>query len=274
MQTLPDLRRRALAALRTAQGGRGAPDGAGYVADWRDLLLPGVEAQDFAADLDQGAGHELGGKFRAVHSSTGLAVNGFAPFRRRLADLILPGGDGWQDLRFEAKLPTGLRRGTPPNLDLLVTGTGGVVGIESKLTEWMTPKRAAFSSAYADEITDWRRDEGWFAQMAHLVRSPGIYRHLDAAQLVKHAFALGRLRPAGGVTLLYLYWEPANADSLPACATHRAEIAALSAAVAGSVPAFVARSHDDLWASWAGPRAPAWRAAHVAALRRRYHVAV
>ena len=30
-------------------------------------------------------GAELKGKFRAVHSSTALAVNVFGPFRRRLA---------------------------------------------------------------------------------------------------------------------------------------------------------------------------------------------
>ena len=58
---------------------------AGYVDVASDNLVPSVRLEDFEADVRGGAGAELKGKFRAVHSSTALAVNVFGPFRRRLA---------------------------------------------------------------------------------------------------------------------------------------------------------------------------------------------
>ena len=110
-------------------------DPKGYVADFRDTLLPQVTLEDFEADLSSGDGNELQTKFRAAHSSSGLAVNCFAPFRSRIADLAMPMAAGFDDLRFERKCPTGLRGGRAPNLDVVLSGPGGVVGIESKLTE-------------------------------------------------------------------------------------------------------------------------------------------
>jgi hypothetical protein len=65
-------------------------DPKGYVADFRDTLLPQVTLKDFEADLSSGDGNELQTKFRAAHSSSGLAVNCFAPFRSRIADLAMP----------------------------------------------------------------------------------------------------------------------------------------------------------------------------------------
>ena len=71
----------ALAALREAFS-RQRPDvpldAKGYAADFRDTLLTLVVPEDFEADLDAGDGNELQTKFRAVHSSSGLAVNCFA----------------------------------------------------------------------------------------------------------------------------------------------------------------------------------------------------
>jgi hypothetical protein len=97
-------------------------DPKGYVADFRDTLLPQVTLEDFEADLSSGDGNELETKFRAAHSSSGLAVNCFAPFRSRIADLAMPMGAGFDDLRFERKCPTGLRGGRAPNLDVVLSG--------------------------------------------------------------------------------------------------------------------------------------------------------
>jgi hypothetical protein len=130
--------------------------------------------------------------FRAIHSSSGLAVNCFAPFRRRMGDLMLPGAGGFETLAFERRCPTGLRGGRAPNLDVLLIGPGGVVGIESKLTEHLAPHRAEFSIAYAEQIRDERRDQGYFREMLRLMDRPDSYVWLDAAQLIKHAFGLTR----------------------------------------------------------------------------------
>ena len=49
--------------------------------------------------------------------------------------------------------------------------------------------------------------------MSALVERPDTYRLLDAAQLVKHAFGLARRFPHEPAVLLYLFWEPADAEA-------------------------------------------------------------
>lgn len=247
-------------------------DGKGYVSDFRDVLLPMVSANDFEADLGAGSGNELQTKFRAVHSSSALAVNAFAPFRQRIGELALPDHSGFQALAFEQKCPTGLRRGTPPNLDVLLSGISGVVGIESKLTEYLATHHARFSSAYEEEIRDARREQGYFREMLRLLDEPDSYRWLDAAQLIRHAFGLAGTFGERPATLLYLFWEPANPSASPVFAEHRREIAAFSERVAGSMPVFKAMSYPELWSSWRDAGQKDWLARHVEELRARYDV--
>jgi len=92
---------------------------AGYLSTIDENLLPSVERQHFEADLLQGDGNELEGKFKAVHSSAAMAVNCFGPFKNAPGYLILAGRGGFGQVRFEAKSPTGLRGGRAPNLDVL-----------------------------------------------------------------------------------------------------------------------------------------------------------
>lgn len=280
MKQLSDspVRKRAVVALRDAFA-RQRPDividDKGYVADFRDTLPPLVTPEDFEADLRAGDGNELQNKFRAAHSSSGLAVNCFAPFRRRIADLTLPTGTSFEALQFERKCPTGLRGGRPPNLDVLLSSPGGVIGVESKLTEYLSVQRAAFSPAYADQIRDARRAQGYFREMLRLVDTPDSYVWLDAAQLIKHAFGLAWTFGDRPVTLLYLYWEPANPDASPEFAAHRQEIATFAERVAGSTPEFRSMSYPDLWRYWreATP-VPAWLIGHLDQLTARYLVQI
>jgi hypothetical protein len=249
-----------------------ALDDKGYAADFRDILLPLVAVENFEADLGAGDGNELQTKFRAVHSSSALAVNCFAPFRQRLADLALPGNSTFETLAFEQKCPTGLRGGRAPNLDLLISGPKRVVGIESKLTEYLSTHRAAFSPAYAEQIRDERREQGYFHEMLRLMDHPDTYRWLDAAQLIKHAFGLTRTFGGRPVTLLYLYWEPANPEVDPLFADHRQEIAAFADRVAGSEPRFEALSYPEIWRAWQNTGPADWLARHLENLRERYQV--
>jgi len=257
--------------LKAARPG-GVLDGRGYTLCYADNLVPSVIDADFVADLRQGSGNELTGKFCAPHSSSALAVNCFGPFKRNLSDLQVCGADGFTSLHFEKKCPIGVR-GTPPNLDVLVDSVDGAIAIESKCTEYLSPHPAGFAASYETRIKDARRETGWFREMLRLIETPRAYRCLDAAQLVKHAFGLMRCYPGRRVTLLYLYWEPLNAVDYPLFEEHRRETAEFANRVADPRLAFEAMTYNELWSSWDDP-APRWLRAHLEDLRARYAVTI
>jgi hypothetical protein len=246
----------------------------GYVSDPAQNLIEGVRLKDFEADLLQGDGNEMKGKFRAAHSSSALAVNTFAPFKANLDALRLPGGSGFANLHFERKCPHGLVGRRSPNLDVLAEGPNGVVAVESKLLEPLGQHIAKFSPAYPAGITDTRCLTGWFGAMKQLMRDPRTYRWLDAAQLVKHAFGIAHTFPDKPATLLYLFWEPSNPKEHPFFDEHRAEVARFAASIIGGRPDFVAMSYPELWRSWDAHSEPKWLQAHVSRLKARYGVGV
>ena len=254
-------------------------DHLGYVSAFHENVIEGVMIQDFEADLRQGDGQELEGKFCASHSSSALAVNSFAPFKRELQSLRLAQRQGFTSLGFERKCPTGLR-GTPPHLDLVTEGPLGVVAVEAKCLEFVRDKRppaggrAQFSEAYDTGILDYRRGTRWFAHMRDLIKEPNAYQRLDAAQLIKHAFGLMHSFPDRPVTLLYLFWEPANPDVSQIFQDHRNEVRQFADMIAGDGPDFVAMSYPELWRFWASTPGPDWIKTHVHRLRERYAVDV
>jgi hypothetical protein len=246
-------------------------DKKGYVSEAGQNLLEGVRLVDFEADLRQGDGNEMEGKFRAAHSSSALVVNTFAPFKSDPAALRLPGGGGFASLSFERKCPHGLVGRRSPNLDVVAVGPTGGVAVESKCLEPLTPHVASFAQDYKAGIKDGRRSSPWFREMLRLVEEPRAYRWLDAAQLVKHAFGVAYTFPDLPMTLLYLFWEPSNPEAHPMFAEHRAEVSRFAASVGGG-PEFVAMSYPELWKSWDACPQP-WLRAHVGRLRARYGVA-
>jgi hypothetical protein len=243
----------------------------GYVADPAKNLIEGIRLEDMEADLRKGSDNELAGKFRAAHCSAALAVNCFAPFKAVPEALVMPGGGAFSTVQFERKCPHGLRRGTPPNLDVLAEGPDAVTGIESKCLEVLSRHIANFAPAYDAEIIDHRRQSAWFRVMQTLVETPTAYTWLDAAQLIKHAFGLTHTFPNHRVNLLYLFWEPSNAEAHPVYAAHRAEIARFAEAVAGATPHFMALSYPELWETWDARPDLAWLPPHTARLRARYY---
>ncbi len=250
-------------------------DEKGYTQQPEQNLIAGMSLDDFRADFEQGSGNELGGKFRAAHSSSALAANCFGPFVKRPQDLTLCGAAGFDTVAFERKCPVGLAQArTPPNLDVVAAGGDCVVAVESKCLEHLGAKQAKFADAYRDQITDARRDGPWYAEMMRLREHPNAYRHLDAAQLVKHAFGLAHTFPDRDVRLLYLFWEPANADEFDVFQLHRDEVVAFSDRVAGGFPSFDWASYPALWADWGKTGSNSWVADHVGRLGDRYSVAV
>lgn len=251
----------------------------GAVAHWSLNLLAETDVQWFEADLRAGSGRELDKKFRAAHSSSALAVNTFARFKTATPHLSLVGWSAFETMQFEAKCPAGVRssrppfRESPPNLDLLLVGKR-TVGVESKCTEHLVPHVASFSPSYIKQVNDWRRQTPWFRVMESLIDEPARYRYLDAAQLVKHAFGLGHCFDEHSLSLLYVYWEPSNADKIPECQRHKEEVTRFENEVADARPSFAAISYRDLWKAWEHLPSPDWLPEHLAAVRSRYDVEI
>ena len=201
-------------------------------------------------------------------------MNAFARFKDNLAHLSLAGGSDFETVSFEFRCPTGLRGGRPAYLDLLAQGPAGIVAVESKCTEHLAPKVPSFSPAYAEQIRDERRAGVWFRAMETMLERPDSFALLDVAQLIKHAFGLARCFAARPTTLLYLYWEPLDADRHPVFRQHRCEIERFSDLAAGGFPAFRAQTYGELWGVWQQTARPRWLRDHAANLQARYAVSL
>jgi hypothetical protein len=244
----------------------------GYVVEVEDNLLPGVTRAEIQEAFGAGAGHELEGKMRAPWSSSALAVNSFAPWARGPLQLAGLTGFGGQ-LVFEAQCPNGVST-IPPHLDVLLEHDGGFVGVESKCTEHLSEKTAKVADAYLRlaETGDARASSRWFAALEQVPE----FRLLDAYQLVKHFLGLSLTYQGRPLTLVYLYWEPANAAGIELFARHRAEVDRLASLVDGDETCrFSAISYPVHWAEpAAGGHQPEWLDHHLARLRQRYEVEI
>jgi hypothetical protein len=238
-------------------------DGLGYATRWEENLAEGLPLAPIISDLSAGAGSELDGKLRAAHSSAALVVNTFGPWRTDPTTLQIGEIRGFSGLKFEATCPTGLG-GTPPHLDLIAGGEVPVA-IESKCTEWMEPKAAKFSTSY-DRLNVSHGNSAWFEQIRHLRNQPSQYSFLDAAQLVKHALGLISMYGSRSVNLVYLYWEPRNAEAWDDCRVHRSEAEDFALRVADSNIRLTPMTYKELWDEWETVQPPL----HLAYLRARY----
>jgi hypothetical protein len=152
-------------------------------------------------------------------SSAALVANAFGFFLDRPADLprppTLPEAMDWPPTRIGleecARFPW--HGGRHPWLDALVETPSHLVGVESKRYEPFRPKAPpSFSAAFWREV--WGDGMRPFETVRDRLRDdPGRYAHLDAAQLVKHAFGLRTLASRTGAArrrpfLLYPYAEP------------------------------------------------------------------
>ncbi|MEC9344623.1 MAG: hypothetical protein VYB54_00245 [Pseudomonadota bacterium] len=226
-------------------------------------FLPGVAVDHVLARLAKAGGNEAGsGKLASPESSAALAVNCFGWFIGRPERLPpLPGLEDAGvpeivDVEFSARFPW--RGGRHPWLDAVVRTPTTLIGVESKRFEpFRDAKSVALSVAY--DRTVWGQHMRRFEAMRDSLRAePGTFRHLDAAQLLKHAFGLvteGRLQDRAPV-LCYLYAEPAMRGDQPILPEdirrHRDEISRFAAAVAGDEVRFIATSYRDWLRTWAG----------------------
>ena len=254
-------------------------DASGYVRNIDDVFvptLPQANRNTIQAELAGKGGSELAQrrghlpKFHAVHSSAALAANSFGAFLRDRADLPIAGAHFPGKTQLEVPCPTGLR-GTPPTLDCLVDGPK-VLAVESKFLEPFSSHTARFSDAYRGATASMHPT--WRSEFVRLVEDPTRYRHLDAAQIVKHYLGLKTNYANRPVTLLYLYWAPSNADEVPACAIHRAELDEFSRSVRDATVRFAAMTYSELWEDWSSADQARWLREHANALRARYQMAI
>lgn len=224
------------------------------------VFLPGVPQDHILKRLALSPGNEVGsGKLTSPASSAALAVNSigwfierpelFAPFRG--LEEHFPAVS--VDVEFEARFPW--RGGLHPWLDGVVVTPTLLIGIESKRYEpYRDAKAANFSEAYDRPVWDGLEP---FAQIKDDLKSGKLqYKHLDGAQLVKHALGLSAsaarlgLRPA----LVYLYAEPIDVASSPkgleAISRHRSEINDFSLRVADAMASFLALSYREWMTTW------------------------
>jgi hypothetical protein len=233
-----------------------------------ELAQPGTrfDARGYAVEAD--------GTTRAPWSSSALAVGSFAPWQRdtRLFSLArLTGFDA--GLEFDAECPNGVSS-VPPKLDVLLERGEDILAVESKCTEYLASKTPEVSRAYLRlaHQHDARAASRWFAALAAVPE----FQLLDAYQLVKHYLGLRLTYPGRPLTLTYLFWEPADAESHPLLGTHRSEIRQFADLVAGDTTCrFAALSYAEHWDALDRlPVKPEWLPAHLRALRARYSVPV
>lgn len=233
-----------------------------------ERFLPGVPGREIERIFDAAPGDEIGmGKFDHPESSAALAANAFGFFLKRVSDLPdLPGLEdaGWpaRSLSLEASVRFPWRGGRHPWLDCLVVTAKALIGIESKRYEPLRPRSPGrFSNAYWRNVWGTRM-AGFESVRDALHEDPHLYSHLDAPQLVKHAFALRSEVHRGGQhrrlkpVLFYVFAEPdvwvttGRSVDDDAKARHLAEIADFRRRVEGDEVAFVPCSYSRLLDTW------------------------
>ena len=248
------------------------------------VLLPGLPVDLIRACYAAAPGNEIAsGKFASPELSAALAANAFGPFMTRPGDLQPPpGGGAWGwpacSVRLEAVVRFPWQGGRHPCLDALIEMRNALIGVEFKRYEpFRTKSKLSLSDAYWRPV--WGDAMARFERVRDSLRQGDPFTRLDAAQLVKHAFALRTAvhreaylgkQPA----LLYLYAEPARwPDGRPVPSTeiyrHRAEIRGFAEAVAGDEVAFHACSYRELLSAWTNSTSAACRA-HAVALSARF----
>jgi hypothetical protein len=183
----------------------------------REENVPGFSSKMEAA-FARGRGKEMAAdaglppKICSLYSSAALVCNFFGPWEKQ--PHVVAGALGWQgpdptlDYEVELRIP-GLR-GTPPTLDVLLSGPEALVwGIESKFTEPFQPGREvkvgekAFRPSYFKDERIWAGLPSCRAMAERLRHATDPeFRHLDAPQLVKHALGLHAHYPQSRLVFL------------------------------------------------------------------------
>ena len=221
-------------------------------------LLDGLPKLEILSRLHAADGNELADKFLSNRSSSALVANVFGIFYLNPEHFTLPADLALRDLPTSLLLEERLRfpwaGGRHPNLDVVVVTNSEVLAVECKRLEPFDRRKAPkFSDAYFRK--KWGERMRAFENVRDLLQN-GTYlpQHLDAVQLVKHAFGLRTQANRVGkrARLLYVYIDalPASVASTEAQSLHRAEVAEFAHLVEGDEVAFGAISYRSLLTHW------------------------
>lgn len=229
-------------------------DEKGYVGNHEENLVPSIDNWDeIKKELENGQGSELKPqedgnkpKFCAAHSSSALAVNNFAPFKKYYEKLNFLTYSGITEASFEKKLSTGI---STPNLDFYLETKKEVIGIESKFTEYFSPKLPNdnqnldkyFKSSTLDYLLNTFRTD---LIKPYLDCKKKL--HLDVAQLIKHSIGLIKKCRSKKPILIYIYWQPSNWQDSKIFSEHSNEVKKFEQ-LAKPFFNFIAMSYLNFW---------------------------
>jgi hypothetical protein len=242
-------------------------DARGFVRDLDSNLrvpLAAATRAAFARGTELTRRQSQPARIAALYSSAALVANVFDHWSALdAAPLVAALGLGAEHvtLAFEEPLATGVE-GEPPTSDVVLRcESGSIVAIESKFGEWLVrraPNRADLKPKYFTRAF-WA-DAGLprCQRLAEDLRAGREqFKHLHAAQLLKHALGLARQkhgstagagRGAGAATheLRYLYHEWPRAPAV----VHRAELERFAAYVGAEIR-FSVSTYQDLYCALA-----------------------
>lgn len=255
----------------------------GYVPSNEDNLIDVFENwSEIKNELSNGSGSELNSKFNAVHSSSALCVNNFAPFKLYKDNISFLGFSNLIEATFEKKLPTSLG-GTPPNLDFYLETQHDIIGIESKFLETLESK----SPNKDNNLKPYLKNESklsylpeGFIELIKQYDSDATKRQLDIAQLLKHSigiihrsktkykFILNSMftKPI----LIYIYWQPYNWFNIDIYCNHESETIKLSEDIKKFIT-FIPISYLEFWKIYENDRR---FSEHIGKMKERYLITI
>lgn len=191
-------------------------------------------------------------KFCALHSSSALCVNNFALFKQNFKNSSFLQNSNFTEAVFEKKLSTGI---STPNLDFYLENTDTIIGIESKFTEYLSPK---MENTKENLCKYFMREELSFLPrlfdsiiLNYINCSDKMY--LNVAQLIKHSIGLLKNKGDREAILVYIYWEPKswdiNGEYQKIHSQHKAEIEDFSKRINKFIT-FKHLSYTEIWENY------------------------
>lgn len=173
-------------------------------------------------------------KMKALHSSSALPVNVFQYWQHRDVSPILyackliakrsfNSDPANNSVRFEQKFEISKDKKLfpkKPNLDVVIEYNNRVFAIESKFTEPYKKEQKGLSERYTSDKSFWEGIPNLEELANEISPANDKFKHLDAAQLLKHILGLKKQYGETGFTLLYLWYDVIGKDG----AAHRKEI--------------------------------------------------
>jgi Restriction Endonuclease associating with ARP len=213
-----------------------------FVYDLEDNLFEPLSSEARCA-FEDGDGGELyadkpgEGNMYALQSSSAAACNLFHYWHRRdesapIANALGLPSPGASGLRFEARYPIiedDRRFPRPPNLDAEIAygrGRLSVAAIECKFCEPYGRRHGGLSPQYLELREKWEELPNLYAIARTISPNDGRFRHVHAAQLIKHILGLTTAHVPSRFRLLYLWYEAVGSEAQ----RHRVEIKEFSEA--------------------------------------------